>query len=233
MVKAYQIDHPHPSAEVQEEVESIDLNFIRDDLPKTVASMKVGTQRIRQIVRSLRIFSRMDEAECKAVDVHEGINSTLLILQHHLNAKPDRPAIAVVKDYDELPLVECYTGKLNQVFMNIIANGIDALEDDMQARTNSPQPLTTPTLTIQTRLLPNDWVKIAIADNGPGMSDAVQSQIFDPFFTTKPVGKGTGMGMSISYQIITETHGGKLICQSSPGQGAEFVIHIPLKQAAA
>ncbi|MEM9220397.1 MAG: ATP-binding protein [Cyanobacteria bacterium P01_F01_bin.150] len=230
LIKAYEVDNLHPSAEVKNEIEAIDLEFIRDDLPKTVASMKVGTQRIRQIVRSLRTFSRMDEADCKDVDLHEGIDSTLLILQHRLNVKPNRPAINVIKDYADLPLVECYSGKLNQVLMNIFVNAIDAMEEGLQNLPKEQPRLELPTLVIQTRLLPGDWVEVAIADNGPGIPDAIQSQIFDPFFTTKPVGKGTGMGMAISYQIITDIHGGHLKCYSAPNQGTKFVIQIPQKQ---
>ncbi|MEH2050035.1 PAS domain-containing sensor histidine kinase [Nostoc sp.] len=203
--------------------EEIDLEFIQADLPKILNSMKVGTQRIRQIVLSLRTFSRMDEAEFKAVDIHESIDSTLMILQHRLKEKPDFPEIHVSKNYTYLPLVECYAGQLNQVFMNILANAIDALEE----RTDNE--ISPPTITIHTTLIDSDWVKIAIADNGLGMPEKVEKQVFNPFFTTKPVGKGTGMGMSISYQIITEKHAGKLECYSKLGQGTEFVIAIPIR----
>ncbi|MFN6565416.1 MAG: PAS domain S-box protein [Nostoc sp. ChiSLP01] len=203
--------------------EEIDLEYIQEDLPKILNSMKVGTQRIRQIVLSLRTFSRMDEADFKAVDIHEGIDSTLMILQHRLKEKPDFPEIIVIKNYGNLPLVECYAGQLNQVFMNILANAIDALEQ----RTDNE--LFPPKITIETTLIDYNWVKIAIADNGLGMPEPVQKQVFNPFFTTKPVGKGTGMGMSISYQIITEKHGGKLECYTKPGQGTEFAIAIPIR----
>ncbi|MBE9004607.1 PAS domain S-box protein [Fortiea sp. LEGE XX443] len=203
--------------------QEIDLEYIQEDLPKILSSMKVGTQRIRQIVLSLRTFSRMDEAEFKAVDIHESIDSTLMILQHRLKAKPEFPEIQVIQDYGKLPLVECYAGQLNQVFMNILANAIDALE---QGRDNE---VSLPTITINTTFIDSDWVKVAIADNGVGMSEQVQKQVFNPFFTTKPVGKGTGMGMSISYQIITEKHGGKLECYSKPGEGTEFIITIPIQ----
>jgi len=206
--------------------EEIDLDYIQQDLPKILSSMKVGTQRIRQIVLSLRTFSRMDEAEFKAVDIHEGIDSTLMILQYRLKEKAELPEIHVIKEYATLPLVECYAGQLNQVFMNILANAIDALE---ARRKNELPP---PTITIQTSVIDAEWVKIAIADNGMGMSEQIQKQIFNPFFTTKPVGKGTGMGLSISYQIITEKHTGKLVCNSKLGQGTEFVITIPIRQSA-
>ncbi|MDZ8106918.1 MAG: PAS domain S-box protein [Nostoc sp. DedQUE12a] len=203
--------------------EEIDLEYIQEDLPKILNSMKVGTQRIRQIVLSLRTFSRMDEADFKAVDIHEGIDSTLMILQHRLKQKADFPEINVIKNYGNLPLVECYAGQLNQVFMNILANAIDALEQ------KTDHEVSLPTITIHTTLIDSNWVKIAIADNGLGMSEQVQKQVFNPFFTTKPVGKGTGMGMSISYPIITEKHGGKLECYSKPGQGTEFAIAIPIR----
>ncbi|XQQ07926.1 MAG: sensor histidine kinase [Leptolyngbya sp. IPPAS B-1204] len=183
--------------------------------------MKVGADRIQQIVTSLRTFSRMDEAERKAVNIHEGIDSTLLILQNRLKAKPHFPEILVIKEYDDLPLVECYAGQLNQVFMNILSNAIDALEE---AQIPAPQ------IYIRTELLDPQWVRISILDNGPGISPVVHARIFDPFFTTKPIGKGTGMGMSISYQIITERHGGRLTCRPAPNQGAEFVIEIPVGQ---
>ncbi|WP_413199355.1 PAS domain S-box protein [Nostoc piscinale] len=203
--------------------EEIDLDYIQQDLPKILQSMKIGTQRIRQIVLSLRNFSRMDEAEFKEVDIHEGIDSTLMILQHRLKEKPQFPEIQVIRDYGSLPLVECYAGQLNQVLMNILTNAIDALE--MGTRKDE-----LPTITIRTAVIDANWVTIAIADNGMGMSEQIQKQIFNPFFTTKPVGKGTGMGMSISYQIITEKHAGKLECYSQPGQGTEFVITIPICQ---
>ncbi|MBU7584619.1 MAG: PAS domain S-box protein [Nostoc sp. TH1S01] len=203
--------------------EEIDLDYIQQDLPKILHSMKIGTQRIRQIVLSLRTFSRMDEAEFKDVDIHEGIDSTLMILQHRLKEKPEFPEIQVIRDYASLPLVECYPGQLNQVLMNILTNAIDALE--MGARKEEQ-----PKITIRTAVIDSHWVKIAIADNGMGMSEQIKKQIFNPFFTTKPVGKGTGMGMSISYQIITEKHAGKLECYSHPGQGTEFVITIPIRQ---
>ncbi|MBD2449908.1 PAS domain S-box protein [Nostoc sp. FACHB-152] len=203
--------------------EEIDLEYIQEDLPKILRSMKVGTQRIRQIVLSLRTFSRMDEAEFKAVDIHEGIDSTLMILQHRLKEKPQFPEIQVIKEYTSLPLVECYAGQLNQVFMNILANAIDALEVGI-----GKDKL--PTITITTSVIDVNWIKIAIADNGMGMPEQVKQRIFNPFFTTKPIGKGTGMGLSISYQIITEKHAGKLECHSKPGQGTEFVIKIPIQQ---
>jgi signal transduction histidine kinase len=195
-----------------------------------LASMQLGTDRIRQIVLSLRNFSRMDEAEFKAVDIHEGIDSTLMILQHRLKATPARPEIELVKDYGELPLVECYAGQLNQVFMNILVNSIDAIDESNVGRSYQTIEDHPNRITIRTSTVKAEWVEVAIADNGVGISQEVQRRIFNPFFTTKPLGKGTGMGMSISYQIVTEKHGGKLECFSTPGEGTEFIIQIPLRQ---
>ncbi|MBW4487884.1 MAG: HAMP domain-containing protein [Trichocoleus desertorum ATA4-8-CV12] len=228
-VHLYQEHYPDPEPSIQAEAEEIDLEFMQEDLPKMLASMKVGSDRIRQIVLSLRNFSRMDESEIKPVNLHEGLDSTLMILQHRLKARPERPEIAVVKEYAQLPLVECYAGQLNQVFMNILVNAIDALEDFNAKRTYQEMQAQPGQITIRTAVINEQWIEVAIADNGPGMSKEVQRQIFNPFFTTKPVGKGTGMGMSISYQIITEKHRGKLACLSQPGQGTEFVIQIPRK----
>ena len=220
--------------EFQALCEEIDLEYIQKDVPRILSSMKVGTQRIRQIVLSLRTFSRIDEAEFKAVDIHESIDSTLMVLQHRFQETTKLPAIQVIKDYGTLPLVECYGGELNQVFMNILVNAIDALEEwtieNAQLRIdNLTLGLLTPTIAIRTSVIDAGWVKIAIADNGIGMSEQIQKQVFNPFFTNKPVGKGTGMGMFISYQIITETHGGKLECHSTPALGTEFVITIPIQ----
>ncbi|MEP0888869.1 HAMP domain-containing histidine kinase [Leptolyngbya sp. PL-A3] len=192
--------------------------------------MKLGTDRIRQIILSLRNFSRMDEAEYKAVDLHEGIDSTLLILQHRLKAKSERPEIEISKDYGKLPLVECYAGQLNQVFMNILVNSIDAIEESNAKRTYQEIKDNPSRITIRTSIVDTAWVEVAIADNGVGITKEIQQRIFDPFFTTKPHGKGTGMGMSISYQIVTEKHSGKLECFSTPGKGTEFIIRIPLQQ---
>lgn len=244
LINLYQHHYPHPTDDIQAKIESLDLEFLQDDLPKVLTSMKVGTDRIKQIVQSLRTFSRMDEAEYKTVNLHEGLDSTLLILQHRLKAQPDHPEIQVHKHYGTLPPVECYAGQLNQVFMNILANAIDSLSDStalwkqVQEQGDSDvqvldsllkRPL--PTILIHTSIVDMQWVKIAIADNGSGMPPAVQARIFDPFFTTKPVGKGTGMGLSISYQIITDKHHGKLECTSIPKGGTEFVIWIPCRQS--
>lgn len=226
----YHQHYPHPTAEIQAKAEAIDLEFVQEDLPKILNSMQLGTDRIREIVLSLRNFSRMDEADCKAVDLHAGIDSTLMILQHRLKGELEGSTISVSKDYGDLPLVECYAGQLNQVFMNILANAIDALEDVNVNRTDREIQDQSNQITIRTRVVDAQWVQIAIADNGSGIPEAIKQKIFDPFFTTKPIGKGTGMGMSISYQVVTEKHGGTLECLSSAATGTEFVIQIPIKQ---
>ena len=219
-----------PVAEIQAKTEAIDLDFLLEDLPKLLSSMKVGADRIREIVLSLRNFSRMDEAEKKVVDLHEGIDSTLMILQNRLKAKPGCLTIEVIKHYGDLPWVECYAGQLNQVFMNILSNALDALEERDQARSllETKQP---GQINIYTEQKASNQVQIRIVDTGLGITEAVSRRLFDPFFTTKAVGKGTGLGLSISYQIVTKLHGGSLQCFSSPGQGAEFVIRIPLEQS--
>jgi len=229
-IQLYQKQYPGPHPEIDEAAESIDLEFLQVDLPKLLSSMQIGTDRIREIVLSLRNFSRMDEAEFKAVDIHSGINSTLMILQHRIKANTQRPEIAIIKHYDPLPLIECCAGQLNQVFMNILSNAIDAL-DEMNAKRSYREIEADPNrITITTAVIDSNWVQIAIADNGPGIPEAIKNRIFDPFFTTKAVGKGTGIGMSISYQIIVEKHGGKLEYFSSPTQGTEFIIQIPVHQ---
>ncbi len=247
LVYLYQMQYS-PTPAIREEMEAIDLEFMMADLPKLLDSMKVGAERIREIVLSLRTFSRLDEAEMKEVDIHEGIDSTLLILQNRLKGKPDRPGIQVIKDYGKLPLVECYAGQLNQVFMNLLANAIDALEMRHGAEPQHATPSSKcPMIRIRTSIrrggeeqLPaphaqsptpsSQFVVISIADTGPGMAEEVRSRIFDPFFTTKPVGKGTGLGLAISHSIVVERHGGSLTCTSAPGQGAEFAISIPVRQ---
>ncbi|MDZ8069624.1 MAG: ATP-binding protein [Nostoc sp. DedQUE08] len=229
LMQLYQQYNPYPAAEIQTVSEDIDLEFLQEDLPKMLSSMRVGTDRIRQIVLSLRNFSRIDEAEFKRVNVHEGIDSTLMILQHRLKGKPEQPEIEVIKNYGTVPLVECYAGQLNQVFMNILVNAIDALEENNTKLTYQEIKENPSQIKIRTSVVNSTWLEVAIADNGVGISQEFLQRIFDPFFTTKPVGKGTGMGMSISYQIITEKHGGKLECFSTPEKGTEFIIQIPLR----
>lgn len=220
LLNLYRGSYPMPPAEIQETIEDIDLPFLQDDFPKLIQSMQHGTTRIRDIVQSLRTFSRLDEAVVKHVDLHDGIDSTLVILNNRLNQTSNLPKIQVIRHYGDLIPIECYAGQLNQVFMNILSNAIDALED----KPNLPNP----TITITTQLIDSAWVAIHIADNGPGIPDEIYNRLFDPFFTTKAVGKGTGMGLSISYQIVTEKHNGYLSCQSSHGQGAEFIIKLPV-----
>ena len=231
LLQLYHAANPSPPAAIRSAIDTIDLDFLRDDLPKLFVSMKVGADRIREIVASLRSFSRLDEAEVKDVDIHEGIDSTLMILHNRLKSKADYPAIQIVKDYGILPKIECYAGQLNQVFMNILSNAIDALDEQNEPRSLAERTKYPSIISIQTRAIDHKAVMIHIADNGPGIPDAVQKRLFDPFFTTKTVGKGTGMGMSISHQVITERHKGSLKCLSLPGQGAIFVITIPIRQA--
>ncbi|MEP0883773.1 ATP-binding protein [Trichocoleus sp. ST-U3] len=222
LVHLYQQHYPNPVCEIVEQTEEMEWEFLADDLPKMLASMKVGSERIRQIVLSLRNFARHDESELKKVDIHEGIDSTLLILKHRLNGERDSPSIEIIKAYGNLPKIECYAGQLNQAFMNIINNSIDALSE---ATGNEKKQIF-----IRTSINESDWVVVAIADNGSGMNQEIQQRIFDPFFTTKPVGKGTGLGLSISYQLVVEKHNGQLKCISAPGEGAQFIIEIPVRQ---
>jgi signal transduction histidine kinase len=193
--------------------------------------MKMGSERIYEIVLTLRNFSRLDEAQMKFVNIHEGIDSSLLILRERLKEKPEHPAISIIKKYGSLPLVECYAGQLNQVFMNILSNAIDALCQPDPDGSPEVSQNHSPTITIHTEFKDSNWVEISIKDNGRGMNESVLARLFDPFFTTKEVGKGTGLGLSISYQIVVEKHGGKLQCISAPGQGAKFLIEIPIRQS--
>lgn len=223
LIDTYQTCYPTPTPEVEAQAQDIDLEFLSQDLPKIVASMQLGTDRIRQIVLSLRNFSRLDQADMKLVDIHEGIDSTLLILQYRFKANGESPGVELIKEYGELPLVECFPSQLNQVFMNVVSNAIDALEE---AGTYEGMP----TIRISTQVIEEQAVVIRISDNGIGIPKEILSRIFDPFFTTKPIGKGTGMGLSISYDIVVEKHGGVFKCHSEPGQGTEFWIEIPLRQ---
>jgi len=228
LVQLFQKSCSNPGAEVEEQIEIMDLQHIQKDLPKLMSSMKLGTDTIKGIMQSLRNFSRTDGENKKFVDIHEGIEATLMILQHRLKAYPKRPAIKVIKNYSILPKIKCYPGQLNQVFMNLLANAIDVLEESMIDSQNlsSDNMITNPQIHIATSI-DKHQVTIKIADNGKGMPESIRSDIFQAFFTTKPEGKGTGLGLSISYQIITENHGGNLECISSPGKGTEFLIQIP------
>ncbi|NEQ45520.1 MAG: PAS domain-containing protein [Leptolyngbya sp. SIOISBB] len=222
----YRQTYPAPPASLQKVIEEIDLDFLVEDFPKLLESMRIGAERIKKIVASLRTFSRMDEAELKAVNLHDGLDSTIMILQHRLKAHGDRPLISLERYYDDLPLVECYAGKLNQVFMNLLSNALDALDEQLAADQQSEPPK----LEIATALLTSHEVLITITDNGPGIPTEQRQRIFEPFYTTKPIGKGTGIGLSISYQIVTEQHRGTLSCESKTGQGTTFYITIPVQQ---
>ncbi|HEY9883904.1 MAG TPA: GAF domain-containing protein, partial [Thermosynechococcaceae cyanobacterium] len=219
LIQAYQQQTPTPPPDLLQLLEDSDFAYIEEDFPKLCASMRMGTERIREIVQSLRNFSRVDEAEVKAVDLHEGIESTLLILQHRLKLVSGTP-IEIEKHYGTLPPVHCHAGQLNQVFMNLIGNAIDELET-----TEKDQPVSR-IVTVSTRCAEAGWVEVSIKDNGRGIAEDIQAKLFDPFFTTKPMGKGTGLGLFISYQIV-EKHGGQLICQSQPEQGTAFIIKLP------
>lgn len=229
-LKLYHQQFSDPGEEIENHAEQIDLEFLLQDLPSLVSSMQTGTDRIRQISVSLRIFSRADTASRVPVNIHEGIDSTLLILKHRLKANEYRPAIQIIKEYGELPLVECYAGQLNQVFMNILSNAIDAFDEFSQTHSYEEIEADPNTIIICTELSENnDSILIRIYDNGPGISEEVQEHLFEPLFTTKALGKGTGLGLSISHQIVVEKHGGELACNSVPGKGAEFVIALPVQ----
>ncbi len=225
-IQLYQRYYPKPFPEIAEILEEIDADFIGEDFPKIMASMQQGANRIKEIVLSLRNFSRLDEKDSKAVDIHEGIESTLVILQHRLKGQPkQRGEIQIIKEYGQLPQIECYPAQINQVFMNVLSNAIDALEDST-ANSNGEAIQ----IHITTEVRSENQVCVRIADNGVGICRTVQSRIFDPFFTTKPVGKGTGLGLSISYQIVKDRHGGELRCYSELGKGTEFAIEVPISQ---
>jgi signal transduction histidine kinase len=235
LLELYQRKQSGSDPDIEDLEDSMDLDFLIKDLPKLLGSMRVGTERIREIVISLRTFSRLDEAEFKEADIHEGIDSTLMILHHRTKGRPERPAVEIIKDYGNLPLVECYAGQLNQVFMNILSNALDALEDkfalaEKVPASNSAAVATKPMIHIQTRRTEENSVLISFRDNGSGISTNLGDRLFEPFFTTKPVGKGTGMGMAISYDIIHQKHQGYLTYTSEPGEGTEFVIEIPVRQ---
>jgi signal transduction histidine kinase len=255
MLNIYQQHCPKSIPEIEAERDEIELDYLLEDLPRVFNSMQQGAERIRNIVLSLRNFCRLDEAEMKNVNIHDGIDNTIMLLQSQLKGKPGHEAIVIHKEYGELPLVQCYPGQLNQVFMNILVNAIYALNEgdksknidtsewqksesmtsdnystDSQSSTNNSEYLT-PTIRICTELIGESKISIRIYDNGSGMTEEVRNRLFDPFFTTKPIGKGTGLGLSISYEIVVNQHGGKLKCFSEPGKGSKFAIEIPLKQS--
>ncbi|MBE9033857.1 hybrid sensor histidine kinase/response regulator [aff. Roholtiella sp. LEGE 12411] len=241
MIEVYQQEYPEPTLKIQQMVKDIDLNFVINDLQNLIGAMYRGADRIREIVLALQNFSRHDEAEMKQVNIHEGIDSTLVMLQHRLRETADRPAIAIVKEYGNLPLVNCYASELNQVFMHLLNNAIDAIEESFVTShtlregeapmllVENREQRTIPQIRIHTEVKDSNLVSIAIADNGSGIDESLRSRLFDPFFTTKPVGKGSGLGLSISHQIIVQKHQGQITCTSSPGKGAEFAIKIPIK----
>ncbi len=220
LLELYQQEYSQPLQKIQEKIAEIDLDFIKEDFMKLLDSMEVGTERIYKIVLSLRNFSRLDEAEFKKVNIHDGIDSTLMILGNKLRATSKHSEIQVVKEYGDIPVIECYPSQLNQVFMNIIANAIDAFEEN---DTNISSQIK-----IYTQKVENNYIKIIIADNACGIPPEIHGKVFNPFFTTKQVGKGTGLGLSISYEIITDKHGGKLYFDSTLTKGTKFVIEIPI-----
>ncbi|MEH2434103.1 MAG: ATP-binding protein [Nostoc sp.] len=224
LIRLYQQYYPEPEAEIQTAIAQIELDFLSTDLPRLLTSMKVGTKRIKEIILSLRNFSRLDESDKKLVDIHEGIDSTLVILQGRLDQLDE--SINIIKEYAKLPKVECYAGLLNQVFMNILVNAIDAIEESLVI-THPSSVRDKAKICIRTEITDDKQVIIRISDNGPGIPESSQNRLFDPFFTTKPVGKGTGLGLSISYQIVVEKHRGQLQCISAIGKGTEFIIKIP------
>jgi adenylate cyclase len=225
----YQEVFPNPGDQIEENAEEIDIDYVLEDMPKMVDSMQIGVKRIKEISISLRTFSRSDTASKTICNIHEGIDSTILILKHRLKASSERPEIEIIKEYGKLPDVNCYPGQLNQVIMNLISNAIDALEESNQGKSFKEIEANPNKITIITELLADKkMVAIHIKDNGPGMSEEVKQKIFEHLFTTKNVGKGTGLGLSISRQIVEEAHSGKLSCVSSLGSGAEFIIEIPV-----
>lgn len=221
--------HQPPIAIVQENAEDIDLEFILSDFPKLLLSMQGATDRIRGISTSLRTFSRADTENKVCANLHEGLDSTLLILKYRLKANEFRPEIEVIKDYGELPEISCFPGQLNQVFMNILANAIDIFDEMAQWFSYEVLQEKSPKITVSTQTLAHqEGVEIRISDNGKGISDCVKARIFDRLFTTKEVGRGTGLGLAIAHQIVTETHGGSLTVESQLGQGSTFIVQLPI-----
>ncbi|MBW4682732.1 MAG: response regulator [Microcoleus vaginatus WJT46-NPBG5] len=230
LLNLYQEQFPDPGAEISKKMQDIGLDALVNDMPLLISSMREGTDRICLLSTSLRTFSRSDMSSKVAFNIHDGLDSTLLILKYRLKGKINRPAIEVIKEYKPLPLVMCYPGQLNQVFMNIIANAIDAIDEFSEEGVSNEIKEVSNIIKIRTELTADEkGVVIRVSDNGPGIPEDVQQHVFDYLFTTKPVGSGTGLGLSISYQIVVEKHGGKLSCVSAPGQGAEFIIEIPLE----
>ncbi len=229
-LQLYQEALPAPGAKIQQHAREIELEYLLEDAPQMLESMKEGTDRLRQISISMRTLSRSDTANKVTFNIHEGIDSTLMILKHRLKANPERPEIQVIKTYGDLPGIECYPGQLNQVFMNLLANAIDAIEETTKQRSIEAIKSEPFHITISTAITADgDTITISFKDNGMGIPQQIQEHLFEQLFTTKPPGKGTGLGLSISWQIIVDKHGGKLQCISAPGQGAEFRIELPIK----
>ena len=228
-LQLYHKNYPNPVPEIAKDAKKIYLDELTQDIQQVISSMNVGVERICNISTSLRTFSRTDTSTKVAFDIHEGIESTLMILKHRLKANNKRPEIEVIKDFGNIPMVECYPGQLNQVFMNLISNAIDALDEYRQSSDKSDNYNNFNTIKISTKLNLTNYVNIFIKDNGMGMSREVKERVFEQFFTTKSVGKGTGLGLSISRQIVEDKHQGKLSCISALGEGTEFVIEIPIK----
>jgi two-component system, NtrC family, sensor kinase len=233
LISLYQAAYPEPLSAIVDKTDAIDLDFVSEDLPKLLTSMEIGTARIRDIVLSLRNFARLDEAQFKWVDIHEGLESAIMLLQNRLRATAQRPEIKVTRQYAKLPDIECFAGQINQVFMNILINAIDAIDVQYQSGLEDSQlthPEQLPSIWIVTELLSNEEIAIHLGNNGCDIPEEIHQKIFDPFFTTKPIGAATGMGLSISYQIVTEEHNGQLLCHSQPSEGTTFSIHIPIQQ---
>ena len=228
LLALYDIADLPPNLNIQHAREKLDIQFVQEDFPRLIQSMQVGANRIREIVLSLRNFSRLDEAEVKAVNLHEGLDNTLVILQNRFHGEGDRPSISISKHYEPLPLVECHPSQINQVFMNLLNNAIDAIEERI-AFCHDLEPDFQPHIQVITQRISEQWVMIHIMDTGAGIPRDIQSKLFDPFFTSKPVGKGTGLGLFVSYQIVVEQHHGELTFTSSPGQGSQFKIKLPMQ----
>jgi two-component system, NtrC family, sensor kinase len=236
VIQLYQQEYPQPSRVIQQEMAALDLDFIQADVKQLLQSMQVGSQRIGEIVKSCRNFSRLDESISKVADIHEGLEATLMILQNRLHPSDRHFKIDLVKDYGNLPQIYCFPGQLNQVFLNLLNNAIEALEEASQKRTPEETIANPNTIWIRTylktQMRSQKQIAISIADNGLGISEAILPKVFEPFFTTKPVGKGTGLGLSVSYQIVTELHDGTLSCYSTVGRRTEFVVTLPIRSSA-
>lgn len=228
LIDLYQQVYPEKNAEISEKLEEIDLEFIATDVDQISTSMRTGTMRIRKIVQSLRDFSALDESEYKKISIQDGLENTLTILQNRLAAKPCYAGIEVIKEYQDLPPVHCNSREINQVFLHLLNNAIDAVEAGRKECSERLEPDMRAKIWLQTQVLDSAHIQIRIADNGAGIDETTRQRIFDPFFTTKPVGQGTGLGLSISYQVIVKQHHGKLLCDSTKGQGTEFKIILPI-----